>query len=74
MEKNLQVNDNFQKSERENIPTELKIVGKKQMIPEKVWVKRNRSKLRNMKGKIRISKGTVECEEPFLQSSVGRRV
>lgn len=68
MEKNLQVNDNFQKSERENIPTQLKIVGKMQMVPEKVWVKRNRSKMRIVK--IRISKGIVEHERPFLQSSV----
>lgn len=70
MEKNSQVKDNFQKSERENIPTELKIVGKTQMVPEEVWVKANRSKMRIVKGKIRISKGIVEHERPFLQGSV----
>lgn len=59
---NLQINDSVPKAERKNIPAELKVVEKKQMVPEKVWGMRNGSEMRIVKGRIRISMGIVEHE------------
>lgn len=62
VEINLRVNDGVPKVERKNIPAELKVVEKKQMVPEKVWGRRNRSEMRIVKGTVRISMGIVEHE------------
>lgn len=51
------------------MPAELKVVEKQQLVPEKVWGKRNGSEMRIMEGKIRISEVIIRHDRDYFSKA-----